>query len=240
VRATAILGINNIMAKTENSISKLKAARVLKGPKRRLTGEARRAKIIDDAAHGFAEHGFGITTRDLANATGVTQALLYRYFASKEKLVDAVFEDVFLKSRKMIDADILLDRSINLKRRLIAFYVAYATRGDAMQARLFMRGALDGFKFPERYTDELDRSVLVPMVGELRHAFSLPDLAHRPMIDMEREVAMMLHAAVVFNNIRKNIYGTELPEDPSPYIEMQVSLFLRGAQQEFERLHAES
>ena len=63
---------------------------------RRLEPQARREQILAGAVAYFAEVGFGGTTRDLASRIGITQALLYRYFASKADLMEAVFERVFL------------------------------------------------------------------------------------------------------------------------------------------------
>ena len=57
------------------------------GAKKRLSGEDRRAQILDVAGTVFAEEGFaGAKIRQIAKACGVTEALLYRFFPSKEVL----------------------------------------------------------------------------------------------------------------------------------------------------------
>lgn len=56
--------------------------------RRRLPAEARVAVMLADAAEHFAAHGFSSPTREIAAALGVTQALIYRYFASKDDLID--------------------------------------------------------------------------------------------------------------------------------------------------------
>lgn len=56
-------------------------------PRSRLTAEERRRSIVMAAIPVFAKKGFaGTTTRDLARAAGVSEALLYRHFPSKESL----------------------------------------------------------------------------------------------------------------------------------------------------------
>jgi AcrR family transcriptional regulator len=53
----------------------------------------RRAEILDGALALFAEHGYTETTvRMIAESIGMSQGLLYRYFASKEDLLRAIFE----------------------------------------------------------------------------------------------------------------------------------------------------
>ncbi len=57
-------------------------------PLRRRDAVATRRALLAAARRQIAEHGFsGTTTRDVAAAAGVNQALVYRYFGSKEKLL---------------------------------------------------------------------------------------------------------------------------------------------------------
>jgi AcrR family transcriptional regulator len=60
----------------------------------RLTSQARRASIIGAARQLFAEKGFhGTTTRALAAEAGVSEALLYKHFQTKEVLYEAMLDD---------------------------------------------------------------------------------------------------------------------------------------------------
>lgn len=53
----------------------------------RLSSDERRQAIIEAVKQVFAEKGFdGTTTRELAKAAGISEALLYNYFPSKESL----------------------------------------------------------------------------------------------------------------------------------------------------------
>lgn len=62
-------------------------------PRRRLSGEARRAAILDAAEGVFGSAGYHeATTRDIAAAAGVSEALLYQHFDSKRRLFEAVIE----------------------------------------------------------------------------------------------------------------------------------------------------
>jgi AcrR family transcriptional regulator len=57
----------------------------------RLPAEARRAAIIQAVRGVFAEKGFhGTTTRELARAAGVSEALLFKHFPDKEALFSAM------------------------------------------------------------------------------------------------------------------------------------------------------
>jgi AcrR family transcriptional regulator len=53
----------------------------------------RRQEILDAAAQVFAQHGFrGSTTRRIADAAGVNEVTLFRYFGSKDVLLRAAME----------------------------------------------------------------------------------------------------------------------------------------------------
>ncbi|ALE07527.1 hypothetical protein AL755_21970 [Arthrobacter sp. ERGS1:01] len=60
-------------------------------PRRRLSADDRRAEISGAARSLFATNGYhATTTRELARAAGVSDALLYRHFANKRDLLDFV------------------------------------------------------------------------------------------------------------------------------------------------------
>lgn len=59
----------------------------------RLPAAERRAQLLDAATRVFAELGFrGATTKAIAAEAGVAEALIYRYFPSKEALFIAVVD----------------------------------------------------------------------------------------------------------------------------------------------------
>src|ERR1700752_258413 len=57
----------------------------------KMSCEERRAAIIQAVRRVFAEKGFhGTTTRELADAAGVSEALLFKHFPNKEALFSAM------------------------------------------------------------------------------------------------------------------------------------------------------
>ncbi len=62
--------------------------------RKRLSAEARRALIVDAARDVFVESGrAGGRLRDIAERAGITEAYLYRYFASKDELYRAAVHE---------------------------------------------------------------------------------------------------------------------------------------------------
>jgi len=62
--------------------------------KKRIPGQVRKATIIRSAASLFAEKGFsGTKTREIAARAGVSEALIFKHFPSKEDLYAAILAE---------------------------------------------------------------------------------------------------------------------------------------------------
>jgi len=56
-------------------------------PQKRLRAEERRSQLLRIAKELFSEHGFENTTaKSIAAAAGVTEAIVFRHFGSKQEL----------------------------------------------------------------------------------------------------------------------------------------------------------
>lgn len=59
----------------------------------RMKGGARREQILETAVSLFSEHGFsGTTTKEIAKAAGVSEAMVFRHFATKDALYGAILD----------------------------------------------------------------------------------------------------------------------------------------------------
>lgn len=186
---------------------------------RRLEPQARREQIVAAAVAYFAEVGFGGTTRDLARRIGITQALLYRYFASKADLVEAVFERVFLGRLSPRWNKDIRDRTQPLEDRLRHFYRQYAAAIFTYEwMRIFMWAGLAGEALNLRYLSRVGDSLLSALRDEIAHdgGFRTPDM----------EEMWALHGSIVYIGIRRFIYQLPTPDDVGPVIDRSVERFL--------------
>ncbi|MEQ8396382.1 helix-turn-helix domain-containing protein [Thalassobaculum sp.] len=206
-------------------------------PRRRLPSAERQIVLIEGAAAAFAEDGFGVTTRELARRMGVTQALLYKHFPSKDALIDAVLERRFLAERSGPDPR-LLDGPGALDGRIAAFYIDFVNRATRQNLRLFLRASLDGVNLPVRYRSRLDQRYLMPILGALRREAGLPNLEALAVSPAERELAVMLHGALVFTLIRRDVYRVAFPVSHPDIVALQARVYAAGALAEMRRQHA--
>jgi AcrR family transcriptional regulator len=169
---------------------------------------------------GPAEVGFAGPTRDLARRAGVTQALLYRYFASKADLTEAVFDHVYLGRIDPAWLDQIRDRAVPLDARLTRFYRQYTAAIFTYEwMRIFMWAGLAGDALNRRYLGHVGDRLLAPMAEEIAAERGL-----RPT----PEDLWNLHGGIVYIGIRRFIYRLPTPEDPGPAIDAAVARFLAG------------
>jgi AcrR family transcriptional regulator len=169
----------------------------------------------------FAEVGLAGTTRDLAKRAGVTQALLYRYFASKDALAEAVFERVFLDRLQPHWPALLRDAAIPLEERMLRFYREYTTAIFTYEwMRIFMWAGLAGEQLNRRYLTHVAERLLAPM----RAAIAADGRFRAP----DAEDLWALHGGIVYLGIRRFIYQLPTPADCGPTIERSIRRFLAG------------
>src|SRR5207245_5060473 len=59
----------------------------------RMAGGERRLQILRKAMRLFSQRGFrGTTTKEIALAAGVSEAMVFRHFATKEELYSAILD----------------------------------------------------------------------------------------------------------------------------------------------------
>lgn len=198
--------------------------------RRRLSPEAREREIVSGAIEFFARHGFEATTRNLARELGITQPLLYRYFPSKEVLVERVYEEVFMRRWNPEWEGLIVDRQRSLHDRLVAFYSAYATAVyDFVWVRIFVYSGLKEMDINARYLAIVREKVLKPVCRELRHEEGLHGEDKIPLSEEEIELAWGLHGAFFYRAIRRYIYAMPDTTDDAQAITNYVKAFLEGA-----------
>lgn len=121
----------------------------------RLAGVDRRAQILGIAMELFARRGFrGTTTRQIAQASGVNEAIIFRHFPRKQDLYWAVIEQ---KCRDAVERKELLRRRLDEHKPDHEIFAEIAEdllnlhRRDPLRSRLFLFAALENHQLSERF-----------------------------------------------------------------------------------------
>ncbi|MCC5839987.1 MAG: TetR/AcrR family transcriptional regulator [Opitutales bacterium] len=167
---------------------------MLAQPHTRMTAEERRQSIVQAAMHVFAEKGFArATTRDLAEAAGISEALLYRHFSSKEAIYEGI-QDCICDRRapvmeelgKQAVSTLGLVLVIYTMHRLIASRSVEAEPAHTATSRLMVQSCLEDGHFVKSFHDARFARI-VPYFEQCADAArEAGDLVAGPMSDAER------------------------------------------------------
>ncbi len=204
----------------------------------RLSPAEREKQIIDGAIAYFSEVGFSGQTRELSKRLGITQPLLYRYFSSKQALVERVYKTVFEGRWNPAWVSLIRDRSVPLRDRLIEFYRQYSAatyRPDWL--RIYLYAGLSGPVLNQRYINLLQRELLPVYCREVRHYCGLesPEL---PVSSEEIEFIWSLHGGMFYYAVRQHVYLLRMDVDFMFKVEYAVDNFLAGAKTTYPKLLA--
>lgn len=192
----------------------------------RLPHAERRAQILAKAADLFAEYGLTAQTRALADACGVSQRLLYRFFPTKAALLDEVYKLEIVGPFRAAWFVQLGDRRRTIEERLTQFYREYyAGVLKRRWLRLFLYASLAEVDMAPHYIAEIITRMLEMIMVEVAHerGLSLPQDKAR-----WHELAWTLHGAVSHLAIRRHVYRSDNPVPVDDVISMYVRGFLAG------------
>ena len=143
-----------------------------RGPGRPSTAaapEQQRARVLDAAAAQFARHGFaGASLRDIAEAAGLSHAMIRHLFGSKDALWDAAAEHLFAQMRTAMSSALVgIDASDRLQRMeaQVRASVRTAARVPSLAGFVMQAGLAGGPKYEalvERYLRPLHAFALEP------------------------------------------------------------------------------
>lgn len=129
-----------------------------------MSGEDRRRQLIEVAIDLFSKKGFGgTTTREIAAAAGVTEAIIFRHFATKEDLYTAILDYKGSASgmdQWFAEAQVFMDaRDDEGFFRLIVSKILEMHRTHPRFERLMVHAALEGHELAVMYHNQMSRDV---------------------------------------------------------------------------------
>ncbi|CAN5753948.1 hypothetical protein BH24ACI3_BH24ACI3_07560 [soil metagenome] len=175
----------------------------------RMSGDERRETIVAAAIGLFAQHGFsGTTTKKIAKAAGVSEAMVFRHFASKEELYGAILhsksrEDGLHQFPWEANADLIEALAAKDDRAVFYHLALHALRkheSDIPFMRLLFFSALEEHDLAERFFSEFVSKVyefIGQYIAERQKDGALREV--NPRIIVRAFLGMLIHHSL--NNI---------------------------------------
>lgn len=201
--------------------------------RRRLSTSERESQIVAGAVTFFAERGLDGQLRDLARDIGITHALLYHYFPTKQALIDRVYHEVFEGRWNPAWEQMLDDAALTPEDKFIRFYCEYGRAIFQREwVRIFIFSGLSDRSIPDRFFALLRDKLFPRLVREMRRHCGVASRA-KPT-QRELELLMGLHGGIFYNGIRRWVYGQPVHGGQDTghdeiFVRDRVRSFLAGA-----------
>lgn len=129
-----------------------------------MSGNARRDQIVQVATRLFSQRGFrGTTTKEIANAAGISEAMIFRHFKTKRDLYSAILDYAGQMQNEVVNRQRILeaaedhdDDRVFFERLALAMFERSEKTFDF--TRLLLFSALEGHElakiFVEKYLPE--------------------------------------------------------------------------------------
>ena len=177
----------------------------------RLPAEARREALVRSAMNLFAQRGFrGTTTREIAHAAGVSEAIIFRHFANKEELYAAILDHKACHHAPLPEpCDLIADELARKDDRAVFQKLAAAFlefhEQDPQFIRLLMYSALEGHELKDMFLNRNVREIYELLGAYIRQRQA--EKAFRevnPVIVVRAFIGMIIH-----HSINKLLWDTE-------------------------------
>ena len=200
----------------------------------RLSRDHRRQQILECALPLFARHGFaGTTTRRIADAAGISEALLFKHFPNKSAIYAAILSDICSADPGLerLRAEPPSTRTLALIVRGMTHYFMTAADGSVAEGNQKLRLTLGSFiedgEFAKVLFDKVEQVIAPIFIDSLKHAIEVGDA--RPGLASPGDLFWFAHHTVC------TLAATQLPSlpsldyPPSVRLEREVcSYILRG------------
>ena len=218
-------------------MAKRKVKKIDPPSRRRMSAADRKEQIVTAAIRLFSEHGFESSTHDLAQSLGVTQPAIYKHFPTKDDLINAVYERVFLSEWRSSWDVILADRTVDIEARLSAFYTEYTRRiFETDWSRIYLFSGLKRLPINRWYVALVEERVLGRIGAELRIAFGFPPVEKAPLTADEIEALWLFHGGIFYYGVRDRVYGIPPKVDSSKAVELLARVVVGGMRTVLERM----
>ena len=170
-----------------------------------MTGENRKLQILRVAIGLFSQRGFrGTTTKEIANAAGVSEAMLFKHYATKHELYSAILDHKACLHEEMDPSQVVAEAVARKDDRAVfeglALHALNQHECDPEFQRLLLHSALEEHELAQMFWEKFVLRVYKFLGGYIRErqqdgAFIDAD----PRIVVRAFIGMIVHHSLVNN-----------------------------------------
>lgn len=191
----------------------------------RTSSRERQASLIAAAASLFARKGFnGTTTKEIAKAAGISEALVFKHFPTKHALYAAILAEK-VTVNELLEA---IEESARKRddRRVFSLIAGYRIRPgvDSTLLRLLLFSALEGHELSDMFFGKHHKVFYEHLATYIRTR--IQDGAFRavdPLLAARAFIGMVVH-----HRLLHEIFGVPMHRSHEDTVSTYVDLFLKG------------
>jgi AcrR family transcriptional regulator len=198
----------------------------------RMAGEERRQQLVRVAMKLFSQRGFrGTTTKEIAQAAGISEAMVFRHFATKEELYSAILDDKACAGGMTQMCEMVAGAASRADDRAVFESLAAAMlqhhEQDQEFLRLLLYSALEGHELFEMFWNKNVREMadnLCSYIRERQKAGALRDI--EPKVAGRAFIGMVAYHALVTMLFDKSRTLLDIPNERAAHEFTEI--FLKG------------
>jgi AcrR family transcriptional regulator len=195
------------------------------GKGQRVSARDRQASLIVAAASLFAAKGFnGTTTKEIANAAGVSEGLVFKYFPTKRMLYTAILAEKVTVNELLESVEAAAKKQDDY--RVFTMIASYRIRPcvDSTFLRLLLFSALERHELSEMFFGKHHKVFYDHLATYIRTRIT--DGAFRPVDPLLAARAFI--GMVVHHRLLHEIFGVPMHQSHEDTVATYVDLFLTG------------
>jgi len=173
-----------------------------------MSGDMRREQILQTAVELFSKHGFrGTTTKEIAKASGVSEAMVFKHFTTKDGLYDAILDNKACQGEMQFPwhEDSVIRKAMDERDDFSVFYnlalnAMNKHQSDTGFLRLLFFSALEEHDLADRFFKEFVTKIyefISSYIEKRQKESAMRDI--EPRIAVRAFLGMMIHQSL--NNI---------------------------------------
>ena len=174
----------------------------------RMSGDERRSQILQMAINLFSQRGFnGTTTKEIAKASGISEAMVFRHFATKNELYDAILDYKACNSGQSMpwEENSVIRQAIEKNDDYAVFYnlalnAMNKHQDDPDFMRLLFHSALEEHTLSDKFFDEF-----VVRIYEFISAYIMKRQQDGAMREVEPRIVVRAFLGMLIHHSLNNI-----------------------------------
>ncbi len=196
-----------------------------KSPSPRIPAAARKASIIRSAAEIFGKKGFnGTKTREIAARAGVSEALIFKHFPSKEELYAAILTEESPLPGLLQRIETLAEQRNDVEVFTVIAETIVGGAPDQNLMRLILFSALENHELSDMFFQNHIRHFYDVLASYIEQR--VKDGAFQPVEPLVSARAFM--GMLIYHRLLTVLFRATLPQKPQEIVHTFVTVFMNG------------